>query len=136
MNQITQEQVDKIYDEAIKQTFDVFGKCLIMACKLSNGFVIVESSACVDPQNFSFDIGRRICEERIKNKIWELEGYALQKLGESNSAEKAPDIPMTEGQKKMSEELAEYFGKAIEKYANDKGMAISDVEEVFKTIGE
>lgn len=136
MNKITQEQVDKIYDEAIKQTFDVFGKCLIMACKLNNGFVIVESSACVDPSNFSFDIGRKICEERIKNKIWELEGYALQKSGEGSEAEKISDVPMTEGQKKMSEELAQYFGEAIEKYANDKGIAVSDVEEIFKTVGE
>ena len=46
--------------------------------KLKNGFVIVESSVCVDPKNFDIEIGREICGNRIKDKIWELEGYNLQ----------------------------------------------------------
>lgn len=40
--------------------------------------MITESSACVDPKNFDATIGVQICKERIKNKIWELEGYRLQ----------------------------------------------------------
>ena len=49
-----------------------------MACQLPNGFVIVESSSCASPENYDVDMGVDICIERIKNKIWELEGYKLQ----------------------------------------------------------
>lgn len=78
INTITQDIVDKIYDESEKLTYISFRKCLILSCKLKNGFVITESSACVDPKNFDATIGVQICKERIKNKIWELEGYRLQ----------------------------------------------------------
>lgn len=135
MNTITQEQVNKIYDEAIKQTFDVFGKCLIMACKLQNGFVIVESSACVDPQNFSFDIGRKICEERVKNKIWEFEGYALQNGGNKEVKAKA-ETPLTQKQKDMTDELSKYLQPAIEQFAYDRGIKVSDLGNVFDSYGE
>ena len=60
----------------VKKT--VFGKCTIVAVQLKNGFVLVESSSCVDPINYSEAIGMSICIERIKNRLWELEGYKLQ----------------------------------------------------------
>jgi len=78
-NKLTQDQVDIIFDEADIVETIVFHKCLIVSAKLRNGFVIVESSACVDPLNFDIEIGREKCCDRIKNKIWELEGYKLHK---------------------------------------------------------
>ncbi|MBQ3410703.1 MAG: hypothetical protein IJH30_02980, partial [Bacillus sp. (in: Bacteria)] len=42
------------------------------------GFILTESSACVDPTNYDVKIGIQCCKERIVNKIWELEGYRLQ----------------------------------------------------------
>lgn len=88
INSITQEIVDEIYNESEKLTFVSFDKCLILSCKLKNGFVITESSACVDPKNFDSKIGIDICEERIKNKIWELEGYKLQDKIYNNGGDK------------------------------------------------
>lgn len=79
-NTITQEHINKLFIESEKDVQTVFGKCTVMACKLKNGFIIVESSACVDPSNYDFNMGVEICEERIKNKLWELEGYKLQCL--------------------------------------------------------
>ena len=49
----------------------------IVVCKLANGFVITESSGAVDPANYSEEIGKEVCMERIINKLWELEGYKL-----------------------------------------------------------
>lgn len=75
---ITQEHIDKIMENS---TFDVdtlFGKCTMVACKLPNGFVIVESSACVSPENYDYKMGEEICIKKIKDKVWELEGYRLQ----------------------------------------------------------
>ena len=56
----------------------MFGKCTIVAVQLANGFVIVESSACVDPKNYNLKTGIEICIDKIKNKLYELEGYKLQ----------------------------------------------------------
>lgn len=77
-NSVTQEQIDNIFGNAKKEVQTVFEKCTIMVCELENGFILVESSACVEPKNYDFDLGIKICEERIKNKLWELEGYKLQ----------------------------------------------------------
>ena len=53
----------------------MFGKCTVVACQLPNGFVIVESSSCVDPENYDEEIGTEICMNRIRDKVVELETY-------------------------------------------------------------
>jgi hypothetical protein len=76
MNTVTQERVNS---RVAKEEFiNHRGKTTIGIFTLVNGFVIVEASSCVDPANFNEDIGKKICRERANNKIWELEGYALQ----------------------------------------------------------
>lgn len=83
-NTVTQRDIDKLFEESEVKTSVMFDKCLLMAVKLPNGFIITESSACVDPVNFDEKLGIKICTERVKNKLWELEGYMLQrKLGDS-----------------------------------------------------
>lgn len=77
-NTVTQEKVDRLFDDADIEIIELFGKCTIVAAKLPNGFVLVESSSCVDPANYNWEIGFNICKEKIKSKIWELEGYLLQ----------------------------------------------------------
>ena len=77
-DRVTQEDIDIIFGNAEKDVQTVFNKCTIMVCKLENGFILVESSACVNPENYDFNLGIKICEEKIKNKLWELEGYLLQ----------------------------------------------------------
>ena len=77
-NKITQSQVDEIFNKSDKETWCVFNKSFVLAVRLPNGFVIIEDSSCVDPKNFDIEIGKEIAIERIKNKIWELEGYRLQ----------------------------------------------------------
>ena len=76
---ITADYIDEIMENTeIKVLPSVFGKCTVVAAKLPNGFVIVESSACVDPRNYDEDMGVEICMNKIINKVWELEGYRLQ----------------------------------------------------------
>jgi len=82
-NKVTSEHVNEIFNKANLTENILYDKCLVISVKLQNGFVIVESSACVDPKNFDINMGREICCNRIKDKIWELEGYKLQcELGE------------------------------------------------------
>lgn len=77
-NTVTDEMIDKIVEATEFKTQTVYGKTTIVSAKLPNGFVITESSSCVDPANYDETIGVKICKDRIKNKIWELEGYKLQ----------------------------------------------------------
>jgi hypothetical protein len=70
----------KMVNEFIKEvhTTTLGGKTTVVRAILVNGFELVESSACVDPENYSEEIGAEICLERIKDKIWFLLGFLLQ----------------------------------------------------------
>jgi hypothetical protein len=77
-NTVTAAQVKGLMAAAEVETTTLFGKVTVVAVKLPNGFVLVESSGCVDPANYDKDIGVACCMKRIEDKVWMLEGYALQ----------------------------------------------------------
>ena len=78
-NKVTQEQIAKLIAEAKIDVATVQEKCTVVTVTLKSGFILSESSACVDKANYNEEIGARCCMERIERKLWELEGYALQK---------------------------------------------------------
>lgn len=81
-NTVTKETIENLYKQSEKKVETYWEKCTVMTVQLPNGFTIVEHSACVDPANYDEQIGLEICERKIKDKLWELEGYVLQtKLG-------------------------------------------------------
>ena len=49
--------------------------CVIV---LKNGFTVTGESACVSPDNFDAEIGRRIARENAVAKVWPLMGYELR----------------------------------------------------------
>lgn len=71
-------QIEELMLAAEIQTTTYWGKTTVVTAKFTNGFVITESSSCVSPDNYSEEYGETICLGRIKNKLWELEGYLLQ----------------------------------------------------------
>ena len=73
---IGQRMVDEFV--AYTETITMGDRTTVVRCVLQNGFEIVESSACVDPRNYSEELGRKICMEKIKDKIWALLGFLLQ----------------------------------------------------------
>lgn len=75
---VTGSDVDDLLERSKFIIDRVFDKCTIVSCQLPNGFVIVETSSCVDPDNYDEDLGVEVCMKRIKDKVWELEGYLLQ----------------------------------------------------------
>lgn len=70
----------KMVEEFISytETHTLGDRTTVVRCVLRNGFEIVESSSCVDPKNYSEEMGHDICMEKIKDKIWELLGFLLQ----------------------------------------------------------
>lgn len=53
-------------------------KTTVVRAVLVNGFEIVESSSCVDKENYSIKMGEEICMEKIYDKIWGFLGFLLQ----------------------------------------------------------
>jgi hypothetical protein len=78
-NRVTQTDIDEILSKADFHVYTYKNKTTVVIATLPNGFTITESSSCVDPANYDVAIGTDICKERIQNKIWELEGYVLQR---------------------------------------------------------
>lgn len=75
-NKITQADVDGMIADTIVRT--IGEKTTFVQVTLLNGFVLTESSACVDSANYDVAMGRDICLEKIKDKIWFLLGFLLQ----------------------------------------------------------
>lgn len=78
-NTIKKEQIEQLLNEAEVTAITVFKKVTVVAVQLPSGFVVVESSGAVDEENYDFELGKDICLKRIQDKLWELEGYVLQK---------------------------------------------------------
>lgn len=133
-NTVTQEHIDQIINKSYIETQTILGKCTVVACQLPNGFIIVESSACVDPANYDEVLGKEICIERIKNKVWELEGYLLQdKVMDSFE----DDISILSEEITLQRlEIISKLGKEIEKNIG-KGLSdtalISSYQELLET---
>lgn len=84
---VTQAEIDLLLNSADVQVRTEFGKCTVVTVRLRNGFILTESSACVDPANYDVELGKKLCFQHIENRLWELEGYALQKrTGEEHAA--------------------------------------------------
>ena len=76
---VTQERIDHLMETAditVKTSYD---KITVVIARLENGFCISASSGCVDPANYDVEIGKKSCLRQIRDKLWELEGYVLQK---------------------------------------------------------
>ena len=78
-NTVTAEQVEANMQDVIVRTLDDFGKpTTYVTIRMQNGFTLRESTTCVDPANYSEEIGKEICLKRLEDKVWFLLGYQLQ----------------------------------------------------------
>lgn len=78
-NIVTPEEVKNAISKVIVETRVEFGKpATYVTALLYNGFTLRESTTCVDPANYSEEIGKEICMKRITDKIWYLLGFMLQ----------------------------------------------------------
>lgn len=64
----------------VTEQYHVFeGSQLTVCClTLKNGFTVTGESACVSPENFDAEIGRKVARKNAREKIWMLEGYLLK----------------------------------------------------------
>ena len=45
---------------------------------LRNGFTVLGTSACVSPEKFDAELGRKIARGKARDQVWPLEGYLLK----------------------------------------------------------
>lgn len=55
---VTQAEIDLLLNSADVQVRTEFGKCTVVTVRLRNGFILTESSACVDPANYDVELGK------------------------------------------------------------------------------
>ena len=73
---ITPEQIN---EQIVDVKFHRFEGTTLTVCVLvlQNGYTVTGESACVAPENYNEEIGRKIAYTNAREKIWALEGYAL-----------------------------------------------------------
>jgi len=83
---VTDEQIDGLI--VAEQYHQFPGTTATVCCMtLRNGFNAIGESACVSPQAFNAETGRKIAREAARQKVWALEGYLLrQRLHERHRA--------------------------------------------------
>lgn len=92
---MTQNKVEYTHINALISSlefkFERVGTTTVTGCWafLPNGFQVgYGESACVDPNNFDFDLGKTYAKERAltdsTNTLWQLEGYLLKVTGKTS----------------------------------------------------
>lgn len=74
---ISRDDIERLLAASEVDVCTKFEKVTVVTVKLPNGFVLVEASGAVDKANYSEEIGRRTCLDRIAQKLWSFEGYQL-----------------------------------------------------------
>jgi hypothetical protein len=64
--------------KSIEYVDGIGGRLTFCILTLQNGFLVMGESACVSPENFDQEIGRRYAYQQAYDKIWALMGYELR----------------------------------------------------------
>lgn len=65
-----------VTDDPVKPTtLELLTFCVLV---LRNGFTVTGEAACVSPENFDAEIGRKIARRKAVEKIWPLLGFQLR----------------------------------------------------------
>lgn len=61
----------------VYQATDTLNRLTFCVLVLRNGFTVTGESACVSPNNFDAEIGRKVARDNAVQKLWPLMGYSL-----------------------------------------------------------
>ena len=75
----TSVTLDGMQNKVKKTTYTVLPDTTTTICQLhlESGFVVLGTSACVDPSKYNQALGEKYAYEDAINKMWPLEGYLL-----------------------------------------------------------
>lgn len=98
-------------------------KTTVCRAVLRNGFEIVESSACVSKENYSEEMGYKICRQKIEDRVWMLLGFLLQTAVCGVNAATACDAMEEALKREAGQRGGLSFGAAIEAVKAGKRIA-------------
>ena len=77
MTKLTEEYLESLI---VKDEYHQVPNTTVTICTLilSNGFAVNGESACIELDNFSAVMGKRLAYEDALNKLWQLEGYRMK----------------------------------------------------------
>ena len=75
-SKLNSEDIDRFYSGCDVTTLG--GHTTVVLVKTITGFDYVTSSPCVDPKNYSEEIGGKLALEKAKNQIWQNLGFVLR----------------------------------------------------------
>lgn len=121
---VSYEKIEKLMAEADINVTTFFDKTTVVAAQFPNGFVITESSSCADPRAYDEEEGKQICLKRIKERLWEMEGYFLQQQEYLwNQAKNSTNaIIPTESKNEITDEMVESADEEILSEARKVGV--------------
>jgi hypothetical protein len=114
---VTQESLEQLIEASTKQEIVFWDKELVVSYRLPNGFTVLGRAACVNPNNFDYEVGSKICRENAINELWQLEGYILQQKMHEDIKNKH----LQDNKKQRTLDLSACFEKLVEKYRLFKG---------------
>ena len=86
---IPESEIDEIIAESDEKVWEPFPGITVMAWCLPNGYAITEQSGCVDPSEYSRELGEMYCREALKRKVWQLYGFlAKQRYSDAGKGER------------------------------------------------
>lgn len=80
IDKLTFNIIDRIEAQVDEEVMEPFPGITIVSWHLPNGFTITDQSGCVNPANYSREIGVDICRGHLRDKLWMLYGFALAEL--------------------------------------------------------
>lgn len=74
---ITEEHIER---KIVRTLYHLFPDTEVTICCLilENGYSVTGMSACVSPENFDTDLGKKIAYDKALQEIWGLEAYLLK----------------------------------------------------------
>jgi hypothetical protein len=81
---LTPQTIDEIVASAEDFYWHVPGTTMVVcALRLTTGYVVIGEAACIEPENFDYNLGCKIARDKARDKLWALEGYLLANIREA-----------------------------------------------------
>ena len=75
-HKIPPEHIDAIFENSKFEDFKSENSpCTVVIMTMPNGYALVESSGCIDPEEYNHELGVSLCKEALRRRVWQLEGY-------------------------------------------------------------
>lgn len=75
-SKIVKEDVEKFITKV--DSIKIGEKTTVVNAHTLTGFDIIKSSSCVDPKNYSDELGKKYAMENVIDNLWEYLGFVLQ----------------------------------------------------------